>query len=395
MIERLELTTGYIEDSAAIEILLKNAREDGHLGLEAIFEVFPEAETDADVLTNVVDVLESKGVHLDADDDHLLEASEAPELRVALDTVDLSALQTNDPVDLYLAEMGQVPLLTHEQEIELARRMEHGARAAQELKDGVQDGGETVRLEKLAQAGEDARRHLIEANTRLVVQVAKRYRGLGLPFLDLIQAGNVGLIRATDKFDYHRGFRFATYATWWIRQSVTRSLSKHGRTIRIPIHMNDRLRRLKATQRRLEQDTGRRPSYEELAAEMKGLSVEDVRWLLRVSRRPKSLNTPVSDDADSIELGDLLASRNTLGPDIAAERHLLADDLRDMLATLTPRESRILRLRYGLGGDGSQTLKEVGKRFGISRERVRQIEMHAMRKLRHPRNARVLREYLS
>lgn len=355
MIERAELTMEYAADRAAIESLMESASEDEH----------------------------------PADEDG------ASEQMVTLGQVDLGALRTHDLIDLYMAEMGQVPLLTHEQEIELAKRMEQGIQAVRELNDGVENSDEITRLEKLVECGERARQHLIEANMRLVVHVAKRYRRLGLPFLDLIQAGNIGLIRGTSKFDYRRGFRFATYVTWWIRQSVTRSLSQLARTIRIPVHMNDRLRRLHRTRCRIEQDMGRRPSCEELAAEMNDVSAEDVRWMLRVSRRPKSLDAPVSDEANSIEMGELLESQDMLGPDTEAEHRMLADDLRAMLATLTPRESRVLRLRYGVGDIGDHTLREVGKRFGVSQERVRQIEQRALRKLRHPRNARVLREYLS
>ena len=355
MIEKVGLTVEYTEDRATIESFLKSAWED----------------------------------------DHWAEEDGVSEQMVTLGQVDLGTLQTHDSIGLYMAEMGQVPLLTHEQEIGLAKRMEQGDQAVRELDDGVQNNDEITRLEKLVECGEGARQHLIQANLRLVIHVAKRYRGLGLPFLDLIQAGNIGLIRATSKFDYRRGFRFATYVTWWIRQSVTRSLSQQARTIRIPVYMSDCLHWLHGTRSRIEQDLGRCPSCEELAAEMEELSAEDVRWLLRVSRRPKSLNTPVSDEASSIELGDLLESQDTLGTDSEVERHMLAEDLRAALATLTPRESRVLRLRYGVGGNGDHTLEEVAKRFGLSRERVRQIQLRALRKLRHPRNARVLREYMS
>ena len=243
--------------------------------------------------------------------------------------------------------------------------------------------------------GQEARQHLVRSNVRLVVSIAKRYRQLGVPFLDLIQAGNLGLIKAVEKFDHRLGYKFGTYATWWIRQAVTRSLSQEGRTIRIPIHMGDRVRRLYKMARMMEQDLGRRPTPEEVAQEVSGLTPKDVQWMLRIYRRPVSLDRPVDQDDDARELGDLIEDEGTPSPVEEVERHLLRGDLEEMLRTLSPREARVLRLRYGLGKGRSHTLKEVGDKLGVSRERARQIARGALRKLRHPYRRRRLLNYLS
>jgi len=342
-------------------------------------------------------LLQREGIRFDRDDGAVSPTGEGAESETATSVarVDLAALESNDPTDLYMREMGQVPLLTIEEEVTLAIRMEQGRDAAQLLGAGVDDAVEDERLNALVRSGRDARWHLIEANTRLVVNVAKRYRNMGLPFLDLIQAGNIGLIKAVDKFEYRRGFRFATYATWWIRQAVTRCLSQHSRTIRIPVHTDDRVRRIYRVSQGLEQKLGRRPRPEEIADEIEGADPEDVRWLMRVSRQPKSLNTPVSEERDSDEFGDLLPDQEIVRPGVSVEQQMLAEDVRAVVETLSPREARILRLRYGLDGGGDYTLKEIGEKFGVTRERIRQIEMQALRKLRHPSHSRVLREYLS
>jgi RNA polymerase primary sigma factor len=246
----------------------------------------------------------------------------------------------------------------------------------------------------LIEQGQKARERLVEANTRLVVSVAKKYRGMGIPFLDLIQAGNEGLLKAVDRFDHRRGHKFSTYATWWIRQAVTRFLSDQGRTIRLPVHLSDRIRRVFRVAQKIEQDIGRRPTPEEIADEIKDLDSDKARWLLRVSRRSVSLDKPIGDEKDSGELGDFIVDESTPSPAQVAEMRLLRENLERMLASLTPREARVLRMRFGLDGDRAHTLKEVGERIGVTRERVRQIVGKAIRKLRHPRHSRVLRDHL-
>jgi RNA polymerase primary sigma factor len=307
---------------------------------------------------------------------------------------DLSGIPVGDSIGLYFTEMSQVPLLTREEEVKLAKQLERGREARRRLTNNGHNLEERARLERLIREGEKAREHLIKANTRLVVSVAKRYRGLGMPFLDLIQAGNLGLIRAVDRFDYRRGYKLGTYATWWIRQAVTRTLSQEGRTIRIPVHMSDRIGRLHRTAQRMEQDLGRQPTPEEIAEEV-GARPSEVRWLLRVSQRPISVDKPVGDEEGAAEFGSFIEDKDAPSPAQSAERCLLRENLEEMLATLTPREVRVLRLRFGLQGDRRRTLVEIGEKLGVTRERARQIECQALHRLRHPRHSRKLRGYLS
>jgi len=287
--------------------------------------------------------------------------------------------------------MGQVPLLSREEEIELAQSMERARDAQRSLATELHTLEQIADMEEQIRRGRAARRHLIEANTRLVVSVAKRYRGYGLPFLDLIQAGNVGLIKAVDKFDYHRGNRFSTYATWWIRQAATRSLTQHGRGIRIPIHMSDYLRKLDKISQDMEQRLGRRPSYEELAAEVNE-DPHKLRRMLRQSQRPVSLNKEVGDE-DTSELEHFIEDESTPPPDETAEDRMLHAQLEKLMATLEPREAWILKMRFGLHGSRTHTLKELGQKLGISKERVRQIQGQALKKLRHPYHHRQLQDY--
>jgi RNA polymerase primary sigma factor len=305
----------------------------------------------------------------------------------------LSEVSTDDKVGLYFAEIGPVPLLTHRQEVELAMLMERGLEAECKLADNG-CGAARPALERDVTLGQEARDQLIRANTRLVISVAKKYMGLGLPFLDLIQAGNVGLIKAADRFDYHRGTKFSTYATWWIRQAVTRCLSQQSTTIRIPVHMGDRIRGLRRTAQRLEQLLERKPTPEEIAEEMGDLTAENVRWLLRVSRSPISLEKPIGEDGDD-ELGSLIEDETSPSPVDTAESNLLRESLSEMMGALTPREARVLRMRFGFDGRPAMSLEEVGDKIGVTRERARQIVQQALRKLRHPRHTRRLRGYLS
>lgn len=299
-----------------------------------------------------------------------------------------------DTVGLYLKEMSRVPLLSTEEEVSLAKRIELGRVSADQLQtlNGSTPPELKRELKDMIQDGDDARAHLIQANTRLVVSIAKKYMGRGVPFLDLIQEGNVGLIKAVEKYDYLRGFRFSTYATWWIRQTITRAIAEQGRTIRIPVHMIDRIRQMYKTAHQLEQKLDRLPTTEELAVELE-MDVEKVEWMVRISWMPLSLDSPVGDEQDT-ELGMFIEDTNSPSPTQTAYLNMLGDKIEEVLATLTPREARILRLRFGLENGHSYTLEEIGQKFGLTRERIRQIEGKALRRLRHPCRARQLREYL-
>ncbi len=308
------------------------------------------------------------------------------------DEIDLLAMASNDTVGLYLKEMARVPLLSTEEEIDLAMRLESGLDCEKKLaKDPYHAQADAWRL--TVDDGILAREHLIKANTRLVVSIAKKYMSRGVPFLDLIQEGNLGLMKAVEKFDYRRGFRFSTYATWWIRQTITRAIADQGRTIRVPVHMSDRIRRLYRVARQLEQEYGRKPTPDEIAREM-NVEPRKVQWMLRVSWQPLSLEHPVGDDEDS-ELGNFIENDSMPTPAQHAYDNLLRQKIEEVLSTLSPREARILRLRFGLQNGRCYTLEEVGQKFGLTRERIRQIEGRALRRLRHPRRARQLRDYLS
>ncbi|MCK4451238.1 MAG: RNA polymerase sigma factor RpoD, partial [Anaerolineae bacterium] len=320
-------------------------------------------------------------------------ARAAEEETAEKDIFDLSGISSDDSIGLYLKEMARVPLLTTNEEVNLAKLFEKGQAAQHRLGKNGHDPEEQRRLERAIDEGRAAREHLIKANTRLVVSIAKKYMGRGVPFLDLIQEGNLGLMKAVEKFDHTRGYRFSTYATWWIRQTITRAIADQGRTIRVPVHMSDRIRRLYKTARRLEQEQGRKPTPEEIAEELR-LEPRKVRWMLKVSWRPLSLERPVGEEDDS-ELGSFIEDDNTPPPTQTAYEHLLKEKMEEVLTTLTPREARILRLRFGMQDGRSYTLEEVGQKFGLTRERIRQIEGKALRRLRHPRRSRQLKEYLT
>ncbi len=299
----------------------------------------------------------------------------------------------SDIVGLYLKETAQVPLLTLEEEAELARRIEAGL-TAQRMLEACPDHPEAAELHRLVADGEAAREHLIRANTRLVVSIAKKYVGRGVPFLDLIQEGNLGLMKAVEKFEYRRGFRFSTYATWWIRQTITRAIADQGRTIRVPVHMSDRIRKLYRTAHDLEQRYGRKPTIEEIAAAMK-CDPRKVRWMQRVSWRPISLEQPLNEDDDDSEMGHFIENEAAPSPVQQTFDKLLREKIEYLLSTLSAREAHILSLRFGLRNNEAHTLEEVGQKFGLTRERIRQIEGRALRRLRHPRRSRQLRDYLS
>jgi RNA polymerase primary sigma factor len=308
------------------------------------------------------------------------------------DLYDPSLVVASDSVGLYLKEMARVPLLSNDEEVSLAQAIEAGEKAAARLAKHP-DHVRAADWQQTVDAAELAREHLIKANTRLVVSIAKRYMSRDVPFLDLIQEGNLGLMKAVEKFDHRRGFRFSTYATWWIRQTITRAIADQGRTIRVPVHMSDRIRRMYKTARDLEQEHGRKATPEEIAAAM-GIDLRKVRWMLRVSWQPLSLERPVGEDEDS-ELGQFIENESAPSPTQTAADTLLREKIEALLETLSPREAQILRLRFGLANGHSYTLEEVGEQFGLTRERIRQIEGHALRRLRHPRRSRQLRDYLS
>ncbi len=293
----------------------------------------------------------------------------------------------DDPVRMYLREIGRVPLLTAEEEVRLAQRMERGK--AERLRMDLHRG---LVNRRYIDEGEEAQRRLTEANLRLVVSVAKKYIGRGMNLLDLIQEGNIGLIRAVEKFDYTKGYKFSTYATWWIRQAITRAIADQARTIRIPVHMVETINRLIRISRRLLQDLGREPTSEEIAEQME-ISAEKVREIIKVSQEPVSLETPIGEEDDS-HLGDFIEDHTALAPADAASHQLLKEQVEDVLDSLTERERKVLQLRFGLDDGRSRTLEEVGKEFHVTRERIRQIEAKALRKLRHPSRSRKLKDYL-
>ena len=388
------------DEPSALDLLMYKAQQQGYLLTDDLLTAIPEAEDNMDQLEEVFIQFVNIGIEVYSDAEEAEEEKkrlkaakkEEEKLDLEIDPFDLSAIAADDTISLYLKEMARVPLLTSDEETVLAKRLERGRRASKKLRRAIPDTDEFDRLRDEIRDGDRARDHLIKANTRLVVSIAKKYMGQGVPFSDLIQEGNLGLMKAVEKFDYRRGYKFSTYATWWIRQAITRALADQGRTIRVPVHMSDRIRKLHQVSRQLEQTWGRKPSPEELAKEM-DLDPPKVRWMLRVSRHPVSLERPVGEEEDS-ELGNFIEDEDAPTPPDAAYHHLLQEKLEDVLSTLTPREARILRLRFGLQNGRSYTLEEVGKKFGLTRERIRQIEGQALRKLRHPRRSRHLRDYL-
>ncbi len=389
-----------------IQELLNRADQRGFVTFEDVLEVLDEDGDDVTAIETILYELDELGVELRQENeppDPLLLAEEGdpefePEEILQDPTVgDISAVSADDPVGLYFRQMAQEPLLTAIEEIDLAKRIEMGKQARDTLlRMGSQElysEAWIAHLERLVYDGQAAREHLGRANTRLVVSIAKRYMGQGLPFPDLIQEGNVGLMRAVDKYDYKRGNRFSTYATWWIRQAITRALAQKTRTIRIPLHMTERIRQMYRTAQSLEQSLGRRPSPEEIADQME-LPADTIRSMMDASQHAIALERPVGDDGDS-EFGDFIEDQDSPSPVESATQHLLQETIEEVLSELTPRQSHILRLRFGLGGGEPHTLEEIANKFGLSRERIRQLEKEALRRLRHPRLAHNLRDYLS
>lgn len=401
--------TQFDEDQIVASLLIK-AETQGYVVTTDILELLPEGEDNYEQVEQVIKLLEEAGVlvqdlvaqeedefelaNLDDGDD--AEGDDEEEEEDALPDAgdDLAGISVDDSIGLYLREMTRVPLLTNEEEVRLARAIERSraAEARVKLRGDRLSPRERRHYEKIIEEGRQAREHLIKANTRLVVSIAKKYMGRGVPFLDLIQEGNLGLMKSVEKFNYKLGFRFSTYATWWIRQTITRAIADQSRTIRVPVHMNDRIRRLYKATRELEQALGRQPTPAEVAQEL-GMDSEQVEWMLRVSWRPLSLEQPIGEEEDN-EFGAFIEDENTPSPAQTVYEELLKTKIEEVLSTLTPREQRILRLRFGLVNGKCYTLEEVGQKFGLTRERIRQIEARALRRLRHPRRSRHLRDYL-
>ena len=389
------------EEYPALARLIELGRQKSYVTIDDILHFFPEAEQDVEQLEETFAALMSAGIPY-VEDEIIHEEPSEEELSVTeeeetaeaskLSIDDLENIDTDDTIGLYLKEASRVPLLTADEEVELAQRIERGRMAREELARGNVSNRRRQELRKLIEDGWLAREHLITANSRLVISVAKKYMGRGVPFLDLIQEGNIGLIRATKKFDYRRGHKFSTYATWWIRQAVTRAIADQGRTIRVPVHMGDQINKLLRIQHQLTQRLGREPSVDELATAL-DVPPKKVENMIQVARRPLSLETPTDDEEDSV-LGDFIEDEEAPPPDESATYNLLREHLEDVLNGLPPREVRILQLRYGLLDGQAYTLEEVGRKMGVTRERVRQIEAQALSRLRHPTIRRKLRDYL-
>ena len=393
-----------------IEILELGKKKKNMLEYQEIADFFKDLNLDPEKFEMVIDYLEQNCIDVlkisnddDVDDDIILDDED----EVEVEKIDLSVpegVSVEDPVRMYLKEIGKVPLLSADEEIELAQNMEDGAVATEKINvlKGRLDGAseeekaeikeEIKTLQRDVDKGADAKKRLAEANLRLVVSIAKRYVGRGMLFLDLIQEGNLGLIKAVEKFDYKKGYKFSTYATWWIRQAITRAIADQARTIRIPVHMVETINKLIRVSRQLLQELGREPSPEEIAKEM-NMPVERVREILKISQEPVSLETPIGEEEDS-HLGDFIKDDNVPVPADAAAFTLLKEQLEEVLGTLTEREQKVLTLRFGLEDGRARTLEEVGKEFNVTRERIRQIEAKALRKLRHPSRSRKLKDYL-
>jgi len=353
----------------AVKKLVETGKQRGVLTYTEIMDSLSEIDLTPDQMDEIYETLGQMGIEVISGSGEMKTLEHSDEIPTSAEEIDLSipeGVAIDDPVRMYLKEIGRVPLLSAEEEVELAKRMEEG--------------------------DEEAKRRLAEANLRLVVSIAKRYVGRGMLFLDLIQEGNLGLIKAVEKFDYHKGYKFSTYATWWIRQAITRAIADQARTIRIPVHMVETINKMIRVSRQLLQELGREPVPEEIAREM-DIPVERVREIMKIAQEPVSLETPIGEEEDS-HLGDFIEDEDALAPAEAASFMLLKEQLEEVLETLTDREKKVLQLRFGLGDGRSRTLEEVGQVFGVTRERIRQIEAKALRKLRHPSRSKKLKDYL-
>jgi RNA polymerase primary sigma factor len=411
------METGKLEVMKAVEgvagsekllDLFERGKKKGSLSAAELMEVLEDMDIGSEQMDKIYDTLENLGIDTVGEDYIPDLPDEAPPPIEALEEIPeeeivdpnslVDSFGTDDPVRMYLKEIGKVNLLTSEEEVELAKAMGAGVEAAEQLAE-MERGGEEIpaevrrELESLVKKGERAKQRLAEANLRLVVSIAKRYVGRGMQFLDLIQEGNLGLIKAVEKFDFTKGFKFSTYATWWIRQAITRAIADQARTIRIPVHMVETINKVIRVNRQLLQELGHDPTPEETAAEM-NMPVERVREILKIAQEPVSLETPIGEAEDS-HLGDFIPDEDASEPAEAASATLLKEQLVDVLSTLTPREEKVLKLRFGFEDGRTRTLEEVGKEFNVTRERIRQIEAKALRKLRHPSRSKKLKDFLN
>ena len=391
--------------------LIEKGKKKGNLSSSELLDVLEDMELGTEQMDKIYDTLENLEIETVGEDyipelpddveppiEEIQEIEEITEEELVDPNAMMDTFGTDDPVRMYLKEIGKVNLLTSEEEVELAQTMTAGAQAQQQLDDMLQAGEEIsdevyAELKKTIKKGEKARQRLAEANLRLVVSIAKRYVGRGMLFLDLIQEGNLGLIKAVEKFDYTKGYKFSTYATWWIRQAITRAIADQARTIRIPVHMVETINKVIRVQRQLLQELGHDPTPEETAAEI-SMPVERVREILKIAQEPVSLETPIGEEEDS-HLGDFIRDEDASEPAEAASFTLLKEQLIEVLGTLTPREEKVLKLRFGIEDGRTRTLEEVGKEFNVTRERIRQIEAKALRKLRHPSRSKKLKDFLN
>jgi RNA polymerase primary sigma factor len=404
-ITKTQHTPSITTDSKVWQQLVELGESQGHITYDDILTLLPTLENNIELLEELLDALQNAGIEVmpdspereqdeDEEEEEQQLSSRSLYADLRTDTGYEQAMATDDVVGLYLKEAGRVPLLTAEEEVSLAKRMEAGQFAQEQLEEMGHDlsRDDRAELESIVRDGEDAQEYLVRANARLVISVAKKYIGRGVHFLDLIQEGNIGLIRAARKFEYQRGHKFSTYATWWIRQAVSRAVADQGRTIRVPVHMGDQINRLRRVSMQLTQELGREPTNEELAEAME-ITPDKVSNLIEISRRPISLETPIEEDADS-EFGDFIEDKSSPEPTQIVTQHLLRDHLAQVLGRLPDREAHILQLRYGLLDGETHTLEEVGQEIGVTRERVRQLEAQALNRLRHSSAFQLLQDYL-
>ena len=396
-----------LQSNEKVMDLFARGKKRGRLDSGEMMEVLDDLDLDSDQMEKIYDSLEALSIEIGSEEDILPELpddleppideiAEIEEEELVDPNTLVDSFSIDDPVRMYLKEIGKVPLLAPDEEIELAQKMSAGNLAKEQLEEaeeGSLSPEDQAELKKLAKAGDAAKQKLAEANLRLVVSIAKRYVGRGMLFLDLIQEGNLGLIKAVEKFDYTKGYKFSTYATWWIRQAITRAIADQARTIRIPVHMVETINKVIRVSRQLLQELGHDPSPDEIAEEM-NMPVEKVREILKIAQEPVSLETPIGEEEDS-HLGDFIPDEGASEPSEAASFTLLKEQLMDVLSTLTPREEKVLKLRFGIEDGRTRTLEEVGKEFNVTRERIRQIEAKALRKLRHPSRSKKLKDFLN
>ena len=396
-----------LQSNEKVMDLFARGKKRGRLDSGEMMEVLDDLDLDSDQMEKIYDSLEALSIEIGSEEDILPELpddleppideiAEIEEEELVDPNTLVDSFSIDDPVRMYLKEIGKVPLLAPDEEIELAQKMSAGNLAKEQLEEaeeGSLSPEDQAELKKLAKAGDAAKQKLAEANLRLVVSIAKRYVGRGMLFLDLIQEGNLGLIKAVEKFDYTKGYKFSTYATWWIRQAITRAIADQARTIRIPVHMVETINKVKKVSSQLLHANGREPSAEEVAEEL-DMPVDKVREIMRVAQEPVSLETPIGEEEDS-HLGDFIEDDTASEPSEAASFTLLKEQLVDVLSTLTPREEKVLKLRFGIEDGRTRTLEEVGKEFNVTRERIRQIEAKALRKLRHPSRSKKLKDFLN